>query len=68
MAYVREIDRNGVLYSGIMAETQSIEPNQIESIYIYIYIGKSIAIKRIEKKQDINDIPSDHMSARATDL
>ena len=48
MAFVREIGRNGILYSGIWPRyVTSIKSNQIESLYM----GRSIAINRIEKKR-----------------
>ena len=52
MAFVREIGRNGVLYSGIWPRyrvSNLIELNR--------YIRKNIAINQIEIKRDINDIP-----------
>ena len=51
MAFVREIERIGVLYSGIWPRHRV--SNQIESIYRKEYI----AINQIEKKRYINDIP-----------
>ena len=52
MAFLREIGRNGVLYSGIWPRHKL--SNQMES---NLYIRKSIAFIQIEKRMDINDIP-----------
>ena len=59
MAFVREIGRDGVLYSGIWPRHRL--SNRIE---LNRYIGKSIAIIQIEKKRDINDIPINNCALR----
>ena len=59
MAFVREIGRNAVLYSGTWSRHRV--SNRIESNR---YIGKSVAINQI-KKEDINDCPINNCALRA---
>ena len=60
MAFVREIGKNGVLYSGIWPRHRV--SNRIE---LNRYIGKSVAINQIEKIRDINDILINYCALRA---
>ena len=61
MAFLSEIRRNGVLYSGVWMGHHVLNRTELNW-----YIGKSKAINGIEKKGDINDIPQPYERQHVT--